>query len=91
MVKEINNIDPDRSMEVSNQNENEKIDEEYFTSEFALEQHHFHHDYDKYRCPDCDGLGYFYTSPSDLGGLGSFLFPKKECAQCSGKGFLDLD
>ena len=86
-----NNIVQEEKIELKSYKEREQMDNDYSNSEFAVEKHNFHHDYDNYRCPDCDGLGYFYSSPSDLGGLGTFLFPKKECGKCNGKGFIDID
>ena len=65
-----------------------QLNDDDYINKLMLETHHFHHDYDHCKCPDCEGLGYFYAQPADLGGLGSYLFPKKECARCKGKGYL---
>jgi hypothetical protein len=89
--QDINGMEGEKKMEFKGNYENGQLENEYYLNEFTLEKHNFHHDYDNCKCPDCEGLGYFFSSPADLGGLGSYLFPKKECARCKGKGYLDRD
>ena len=90
-AENINSTDCEKRIKMNGGYEKGHIDNEYYMNEFTLEKHNFHHDFDNFKCPDCEGLGYFYSSPADLGGLGSYLFPKKECGRCGGKGYVDGD
>jgi hypothetical protein len=81
-IKKREELDPHRDQEYA------QLDDDYYINKMMLEKHHFYHDDDHFKCPDCEGLGYFYAHPPDLGGLGSYLFPKKECAKCRGKGYM---
>ena len=90
MIKNSNEDEKNNNLTFERRTVDNNFDDEYRLNEVALVKHNFLTDYDRYKCPDCDGLGYFYFSPPELGGLSTYLFPKKECNTCCGKGYIDL-
>ena len=59
-IKNINECKQKNELDMERDQQNINLEDEYYISEITLEKHNFHTDYDKYKCQDCDGLGYFF-------------------------------